>query len=225
MSMGVYNFTGSACEKAATGPRSRQRLFCQKSIGRQALFLLPTWNDIRQSRYENQIKFRNSNSRFNQSVRRKLEQVMKIALAIDIFRKPEQVFPWVAEPERAMCWQKGVKGGEILKETPEKVGTTFREEIAENGNSLVMQGEITDYIPDQLISFHLESKIHKVDVSYSIVWNNNRSTFAVKTTIHWKFPINVVSLVMGRKIRGGIVHQTESELAELKRLCEASRPN
>lgn len=147
---------------------------------------------------------------------------MEIALAVDIFRKPEEVFPWVAEPEKAMRWQKGVKGGEILKETPEKVGTTFREEIEENGNSLVMYGEITNYIQDQLISFHLESKIHKVDVSYSIVWNNDRSTFAMKTATHWKFPMNVVSLIIGRKIREGIVQQTESELAELKRLCETS---
>ena len=147
---------------------------------------------------------------------------MEIALAVDIFRKPEEVFPWVAEPEKAMRWQKGVKGGEILIETPAKVGTTFREEVEENGNSLVMYGEITDYIQDQLISFHLESKIHKVDVSYSIVWNNNRSTFALKTAIHWKFPMNVVSLIIGRKIREGIVQQTESELAELKRLCETS---
>jgi hypothetical protein len=121
-----------------------------------------------------------------------------------------------------MRWQKGVKGGEILKETPAKVGTTFREEMEENGNSLVMYGEITNYIQDQLISFHLESKIHKVDVSYSIVWNNNRSTFAMKAVIHWKFPMNIVSLIMGRKIREGIVQQTGSELAELKRLCETS---
>ena len=145
---------------------------------------------------------------------------MKIALAVDIFRKPEDVFPWVAEPEKAMRWQKGVKAGEILKETPERVGTTFREEIAENGNSLVMYGEITNFVPDQLISFHLESRMHKVDVRYSVVWNNNRSTFSIKTAIHWKFPMNVISLIIGRKIRQGIVHQTESELAELKRLCE-----
>jgi len=150
------------------------------------------------------------------------KKIMEIALAVDIFRKPEEVFPWIAEPDKAMRWQKGVKGGEILKETPEKVGTTFREEMAENGNSLVMYGEITDYIQDQLISFHLESKIQRIDVSYSIVWNNDRSTFAMESTIHWKFPMNVISLVIGRKIREGILQQTESELTALKKLCESS---
>ena len=147
---------------------------------------------------------------------------MKITLAVDIFCKPEEVFPWIAEPDKAMRWQKGVKEGEILQETPEKVGTTFREEMEENGKSLVMYGEITEYIQDKLISFHLESRIHRVDVSYSIVWDNDRSIFAMESTIHWKFPMNVISLIIGRKIRKGILQQTESELAELKRLCETS---
>jgi len=145
---------------------------------------------------------------------------MKIALVVEILCKPEELFPWIAEPDKAMRWQKGVKRGEIIKETPEKVGTTFREEMEENGNSLVIVGEITNYIQDELISFHLESKLHKVDVSYSIAENNNKSTFAMKSTIHWKFPMNLMTLIMGRKIKGGILRQTESEFAELKRLCE-----
>jgi len=145
---------------------------------------------------------------------------MKITLAVDINRRPEEVFPWIAEPDKAMRWQKGVKGGEIIKETPEKIGTTFREEMEENGNSIVMYGEITDYIQDRLISFHLESKIHRVDVSYSIVWNDDKSTFTAESTIHWKFPMNIVSLIIGHRIKESILRQTESEFAELKRLCE-----
>lgn len=124
-----------------------------------------------------------------------------------------------------MRWQKGVKEGEIIKETPEKVGTTFREEMEENGNSIVMYGEITDYVQDRLISFHLESKIHNVDVSYSIVGNDNQSTFTVESTIHWKFPMNIISLIIGRRIKEGILRQTESEFAELKRLCETEQAN
>jgi hypothetical protein len=69
---------------------------------------------------------------------------VKITLSVDIYRRPEEVFPWIAEPDKAMRWQKGVKGGEIIKETPEKVGTTFKEVMEENGNHLVMYGEITD---------------------------------------------------------------------------------
>jgi hypothetical protein len=149
---------------------------------------------------------------------------MKIALSIEIFRQPEEVFPWIAEPEKAMLWQKDVKGGEIIQERPEKVGTTFREIMEENGSSLVMEGEITGFIQDKLISFHLESKIHRVDVSYTIEGDEHRSTLSVESSIVWKFPMNIMSLVMGSKIRENILRQTESELAELKKLCE-TEPN
>jgi hypothetical protein len=124
-----------------------------------------------------------------------------------------------------MRWQKGVKGGEILKATPEKVGTTFREVMEEDGNSIEMYGEITEYIQDQLISFHLESKIHTVDVRYSLSGDKNKSTLTSESTISWKFPMNIICIFIGSKIKKGILKQIESEFAELKRLCETEHTN
>ena len=147
---------------------------------------------------------------------------MKISHAINISCTPEQLFPWVAEPEKAMQWQKGVRSGEILKETPGIVGTTFRETLDENGNTLEMIGEIIDYVQDQRISFQLESNIHKVDVTYSLEWDGRQSLFAMASTIRWKFPMNLMALFIGRKMKNNILQQTASEFAELKRLCETS---
>jgi len=146
---------------------------------------------------------------------------MKITAAIDVSCRPEEVFPWIEEPDKAMRWQKGVKGGEIINETPEKIGTTFKEEMEENGKSLVMFGEITNYIKNKLISFQLESKIHRVYVSYSVVGNCNKSTVIAESTINWKFPMNIICLIIGHKIKTNILRQTKSEFSELKRLCEA----
>ena len=73
---------------------------------------------------------------------------------------------------------------------------------------------------EKLISFHLESKIHSLDVSYSIVGDNNKSRFTAESIIYWKFPMNIVILIIGRKIKKNILRQTESEFTELKRLCE-----
>ena len=145
---------------------------------------------------------------------------MKITVAIDVSCKPEEIFPWIDEPDKARRWQKDVKGGEIIIETPDKTGTTFKEEMEENGKSLIIYGEITNYIRNKLISFHLESKIHRVDVSYSIVGNDEKSTVIAESTIIWKFPMNIICLIIGYKIKDKILHQTKSEFAELKRLCE-----
>jgi len=150
---------------------------------------------------------------------------MKINFAREVSGEPDEVFPWIDNPEKAMLWQRGVKKGEIIKETPEKIGTTFMEEMEEGGNSLVMRGVITGYIRNKMITFQLESKIHKLDVRYSIAGEDGKSVITVESNIHWKFPMNIMSIVFGRKIKEGILKQTESEFAELKRLCEEEKVN
>ena len=150
---------------------------------------------------------------------------MKITTAINISSKPNEIFPWIDNPDRAMRWQKGVKKGEIIKETTEKIGTTFREELEENGKTLVMYGEITDYVPDKLISFKLESRIHRVLVNYSVVEITNKSTVTADSQIKWKFPMNIISLIIKNKIKTNILRQIKSELLELKKLCETEQNN
>jgi hypothetical protein len=147
---------------------------------------------------------------------------MRIMYANEIRRSPEVVFPWIAEPDKAMQWQKNVKGGEILIDNPERVGTTFKEVIEEDGNNLEMQGVITKFVEDQEIAFHLESKIHEVDVSYVLVGVDDATRVKVDGRISWKFPFNLLSLFIGRKMKSGIAEQLKIEFLELKRLCETT---
>ncbi len=146
---------------------------------------------------------------------------MQIDYAVEVSAEPEQVFSWIDDPEKALLWQQGVKGGEIIKETKERIGTTFVETMEEGGSSLEMQGVITGYTKNKLISFHLESKIHVVDVRYTVAGADGSSLVAMESNIHWKFPMNIMSIILGHKIKTGILEQTKSEFAELKRLCEA----
>lgn len=146
---------------------------------------------------------------------------MEINTSIDISGKPEVVFSWIDNPANAVRWQKNVKSGEIIHETSEKIGTIFKEELEEAGKSLVMLGEITDYVPNKLIAFHLASKIHHVYANYTVTENANLSTVKVDSKIKWKFPMNIICLFMGHKIKANILSQTLAELTELKKLCEA----
>ena len=88
---------------------------------------------------------------------------------------------------------------------------------------VAMFGVITGYIQGKSIAFHLESKIHELDVNYSIEGNDNKSTITVKSTINWKFPMNIMSIIIGRKMKENILKQTEAEFAELVKLCEKER--
>jgi hypothetical protein len=146
---------------------------------------------------------------------------MIITISVEISCEPNEVFPWIADPKKAILWQKGVKEGQIIIDTPGKIGTTFKEVMEEGGNSLEMVGVITGYIQDKSIAFHLKSKIHELDVNYSIEGDNNKSTITVESTIKWKFPMNIMSIVIGRKIKQNILKQTEEEFAVLVKLCEA----
>ena len=147
---------------------------------------------------------------------------MRITTANEIGKSPEVVFPWIAEPHKAMQWQQNVKGSEILVNKHEVVGTTFKEEIEEDGKSLEMHGVITQYVQDQIIAFHLESKVHKVDVSYSLEGINDATRVTVEAGINWKFPLNLLSLLMGSKMKRGLEEQLKTEILELKRICETS---
>ena len=148
---------------------------------------------------------------------------MNILVAINISCKPEEVFPWIEDEEKAMYWQKKVKRGEIINKTEERIGTKFIEEIEENGKSLEMRGEIINYIQNKLISFRLESKIHRVRVSFSISGDEKKTRLVSESNIHWKFPMSIFSLFFASKIRKNIVQQINAEFSELKKLCESSQ--
>lgn len=148
------------------------------------------------------------------------EIMMEIHCLIEILKPPECIFPWIAEPEKAMQWQKSVKSGEIIINKPEIIGTTFKEEIEEKGKRLVMSGEITDHQKNRKIQFHLKSKIHELDVSYTLFKKNGSTQLTMDAIIHWRFPMNIMCLIMGKRIKTGILRQMESELLDLKQKCE-----
>jgi len=146
---------------------------------------------------------------------------MKTSFSIDINSPPATVFSWVEKPEKAMKWMTSVSGGEILHETPERVGTTFREVVEEDGNGVELQGVITDYKPDKLISFHLNSRVNVVDVEYCVEAIQNGTRLTQSANVRWKFPVNVISIFMGAKIKQNISTQAQKEFEKLKELCES----
>jgi hypothetical protein len=145
---------------------------------------------------------------------------MHIVHEIEISKPPDVVFPWIAEPDKAMQWQKNVKGGEILVEMPEKVGTTFTEIIEEDGNELEMEGRITEFVEDEIIGFHIESRIHAFDIRYDVEEIEGGSKVSTEIDIRWKFPMNVISLFIGKKLEANLLAALQSEFLELKRICE-----
>lgn len=148
------------------------------------------------------------------------ETAMRIAYEDEIAKPAEVIFPWIAEPEKAMKWQKNVKGGEVIVDKPEIVGTTFREVIEENGNTLEMRGTITQYVKNSSMGFHIVSKIHEFDVSYSLEPNGENTRIKIEAATRWKFPMSIISLFMRKKMAHNLTAELESEVLQLKNICE-----
>jgi uncharacterized protein YndB with AHSA1/START domain len=146
---------------------------------------------------------------------------MRVSAEILIRKPPEKVFPWIAEPAKAAQWQPDVKECEILRKTPEMIGTTFMERIEENGDGLDLYGSITEFKRNERIGFRLQSKVHDFYVSYSVEAVGLQTKVAVDAEIRWKFPMNLVGLLAGKKMRAGLQRQMEMELQELKKYCES----
>jgi len=146
---------------------------------------------------------------------------MEISSAIEISSTPGEVFSWLENPHKAMSWMTSVSGGEILHETPDRVGTTFREVVQDENGSLEMQGVITGFEAEKSIAFHLESRLNVVDVEYRLEATTQGVRLSYHANVSWKFPVNLISMVMGAKMRQGILAQLGDELNKLKELCES----
>jgi len=141
---------------------------------------------------------------------------MKITSSIEIESTPSEVFKWIEDPERAKAWMSSVSETEIFHETSNRVGTTFREIVEDDDGSMEMQSTITKFTEDKQNAFHLESKVNVVDVEYTLEEFGGGTRLHYHADIQWKFPVNVMSIFIGRSIKKKIVDQLTRELDRLK---------
>jgi hypothetical protein len=145
---------------------------------------------------------------------------MKLSYTIDIDCTPEQVWYWLGTPERAMVWQTNVSKTEILQETPNWIGTTFRETIEENGRGTEMQGIVTDYRENQSLAMHLSGKYNVVDVEWHLKEIEKRARLTVKADIRFKSFVRLMSILFWPAFKKNALRQLQEECARLKELCE-----
>lgn len=145
---------------------------------------------------------------------------MKISYSIDIDSTLEKVWYWLGTPERALVWQTSVSKTEIIQETPDMTGTTFRETIEENGRGVEMHGVITDYQENRSLAMHLSGKYNTVDVEWRLEAIEDDTRLTVNSDIRFKSVINVLSILMRPVFKRNATAQLKGELATLKEICE-----
>jgi hypothetical protein len=142
---------------------------------------------------------------------------------MDMDCTPERVWYWLGDPERAVAWQTNVSKTEILKKTPNWIGTTFRETIEENGNGTEMRGVVTDYKENQSLAMRMSGKYNDVDVSWSIKEMDRFTRLTVNSNIQFKSFLRLFSIILWPAFKRNINKQLGSEYTKLKELCEDNK--
>jgi len=145
---------------------------------------------------------------------------MKLKYSIDIKNTPENVFPWIGNPDKAMEWQSSVSGGEIIDEKPGMIGTTFSETVEEDGQGTEMQGIITDWKENELIAMHLSGKYNSVDVEWRLEELEGFTRLTGNFDIRVKSFLRLLSLILWPAFKKKTMIQLREEFARLKELCE-----
>jgi carbon monoxide dehydrogenase subunit G len=145
---------------------------------------------------------------------------MRISNVIEIENTPESVFSWLEDPRRAIQWMTSVSKTEIIEETADKIGTTFREVVEENGRGTELRGVVTDFVLNKRISFHLEGDFNTVDVSYTLEDKGGITQLRQNAEIHFKGASRLMSILMGPSFKKKILEQAQREFNKLKELCE-----
>lgn len=145
---------------------------------------------------------------------------MKISQAVDIHCAPEKVFYWLGDPQRAMTWMTSVPTYEILDETHEMVGTTFRETVEGDGQGTELQGIVTAWKQNEMIAFHLSGKFNTVDVEYRLEEIESGTRLTQNANVRFKSFMKLVTVFMGRAFKKQVMEQSRKEFVKLKALCE-----
>jgi uncharacterized protein YndB with AHSA1/START domain len=145
---------------------------------------------------------------------------MKITNTVDIKATPAEVFPWLEDPERGKRWMTSVAGGDFIRKTPEKVGSTFLEYVQEGGRRIEIHGVITDYRANECFAVHVESDRHMADVKFTLAGNLGITRLTQQIELRLKGFSRIASIFLRPVIKKSVENQSRKEFATLKRLCE-----
>ncbi|MCJ7581338.1 MAG: SRPBCC family protein [Candidatus Aminicenantes bacterium] len=145
---------------------------------------------------------------------------IRFSAKIEINASSEKVFSWINDPNHAMKWMTSVTKTQIIKESPDKVGTTFREIIEDKRGQLEMFGTITEYKHNEKISFQLNSKVNTVYDWYFLEEIEGSTHLSLTAEIQFKSSLRFLIYIIWPVFKKKLTDQTQKELMNLKRLCE-----
>lgn len=142
-----------------------------------------------------------------------------ITAAIDIAASPSEVFPWLIEPDLLARWIGGFVSSEEMTDPPTRVGSRSRDVLEEKGRRLVIETEITEFVPDRRLRVHIRYDGGENDDRYDLepVGRGTRLTYV--SGLRVKGLMRLLSKAISPQLRARAVR----DLASLRDQVEADR--
>ena len=145
---------------------------------------------------------------------------MRTAISVEIERPVSEVFRYTNE--NISDWSLTVIEDEVLNETPEKVGSTFRILTEERGRKMEMTGVVTRYEIDRLSEVHLVGPGFEIDALYEFEDLGNGTVRVTETArVHPKGLFKVMFFLFGWAMKRSNCEALQNELENLKEKLEA----
>ena len=136
--------------------------------------------------------------------------------SIEIGRSPEDVFPWLVDPQKRLQWVQG------LESSQDAGDGRYREVFADHGLRTEVDVEIRELEPPRAVHIHLSAKQFEADGRTTATPTDAGGT-RVESTIEAEykgFKARAAAPLVTRHAQ----HSLERSLAKLKELVEAGAP-
>ena len=145
---------------------------------------------------------------------------MRLRHVVAIAAPPQEVFEWIADPERARRWQPDVAGGYVTHHEPGMVGTRFVEVLADDRGRVEMRGQITAFEPGRTMAVRLEGAGMTVTARYDVRPHPMGSEVIAQQSVALRGLGRLVEPLVRRRVAA----RARADLQRLRSLCEAGTP-
>lgn len=129
----------------------------------------------------------------------------------------DQVFTLITDAKNLRNWQASLIENELLSEGPLQAGTRFREKRRMGSRETVIEGEITDFVPNERFATRTLTQPH-VTVSYTFEPVNG----GTRVTYSFKMVTKGLMRLLEPLFFSSIRRDTEADFANLRRILETN---
>jgi len=147
---------------------------------------------------------------------------MKTSMTTVIDAPAAIVFLYLEDNERIKKWVPNLIEDEAITETPDKVGSEFRQVFLEGGKEMEMTGVITEYTENERIRIDMTGKMFDLDVDYILkALSATQTEVTQDTEIKMKGFMKIMTPIMLLISKLSSKNPQADAHAKLKELAEA----